>query len=44
MDSRILVIGCSSGGVHEVIRNDVNGYLTAQDDSIELTKKMDALK
>ena len=44
MDFEISVIGCSNGGVHEVIQNDVNGHLTAQDDSVELTKRIDALK
>ena len=44
MDCGIPVIGCSSGGVHEVIQNDVNGHLTAQDDSVELTKRIDILK
>ena len=34
------VVGCSSGGVPEIIQNGVNGYLTTQDDSVELGKRI----
>ncbi len=40
MASGLPVIGASSGGVPEIIQNDVNGYLTPADDHVELAKRI----
>jgi len=40
MACELPVIGTSGGGVPEIIQNDVNGYLTPNDDHVELAKRI----
>jgi glycosyltransferase involved in cell wall biosynthesis len=40
MACELPVIGASTGGVPEIIQNDVNGYLTPTDDHVELAKRI----